>query len=179
MVRECGSTPKGERPLEWVLLTNHSIATRAEIERVIFGYTLRWRIEELHKTWKSGLCNVEETQLHSTEAVQRWATILVAVAIRAEKLKQLSRATPDEPASVELTRDEEQMLRLLRSKYGPLKERQPSELTIGLAVRWIADMGGYVGKSSGGPPGSITIQRGLERLVIATEGMKAFKERTK
>lgn len=179
MVREVRTTPKGEKPLEWTLLTNHPIATQAQIERVIYGYTLRWRIEEFHKTWKSGLCNVEETQLHSKEAVKRWATILAAVATRAEKLKHLSRETPNEPASVELTADEEQMLRLLRTKYGPTKERQPSELTVELAVRWIADFGGYVGKSSGGPPGSITIQRGLERLLMATEGMKVFKERRK
>lgn len=179
MVREVGTTPKGEKPLEWTLLTNHPIATQAQIEQVIYGYTLRWRIEEFHKTWKSGLCNVEETQLHSKEAVKRWATILAAVATRAEKLKHLSRETPNEPASVELTADEEQMLRLLRTKYGPTKERQPSELTVELAVRWIADLGGYVGKSSGGPPGSITIQRGLERLLMATEGMKVFKDRRK
>ncbi len=38
--------------------------------------------------------------------------------------------------------------------------------SIAQAVRWIADLGGYTGKSSGGPPGSTTIGRGLERLMI-------------
>jgi hypothetical protein len=33
--------------------------------------------------------------------------------------------------------------------------------TIGLAARWIADLGGYTGRSSGDPPGSIVIRRGL------------------
>ena len=36
--------------------------------------------------------------------------------------------------------------------------------TIGEAVRWIADLGGYTGKSSGGPPKTIVIGRGLSRL---------------
>jgi hypothetical protein len=179
MVREVGTTPRGEKPIEWTLLTNHPIASRADIERVIFGYTVRWRIEDFHKTWKSGLCNVEETQLHSTEAVKRWATILAAVATRAEKLKHLSRQTPDAPASIDLTDAEEETLRLLRTEYGPRKERQPTQLTIALAVNWIAEMGGYTGKSSGGPPGSITIQRGLEHLTIATATLALFRQRQK
>ena len=131
------------------------------------------------ETWKSGLCNVEETQLHSTEAVKRWATILAAVATRAEKLKHLSRQTPDAPASIDLTDAEEETLRLLRTEYGPRKERQPTQLTIAQAVNWIAEMGGYTGKSSGGPPGSITIQRGLEHLTIATATLTLFKRRQK
>jgi hypothetical protein len=36
--------------------------------------------------------------------------------------------------------------------------------TIAQATLWIAQLGGYTGKSSGGPPGSITIKRGLDRL---------------
>jgi hypothetical protein len=36
--------------------------------------------------------------------------------------------------------------------------------TLGQAVRWIAELGGYTGTSSGGPPGSVTIRRGLEYL---------------
>jgi hypothetical protein len=40
---------------------------------------------------------------------------------------------------------------------------------IGLAVRWLADLGGYTGKSSGGPPGAIVIGRGLKRIDSAVQ----------
>lgn len=46
------------------------------------GYTARWLVEEFHKTWKSGLCMVEDTQLRSAEAIDKWATLLATVAGR-------------------------------------------------------------------------------------------------
>ena len=175
MLRESRTVPRGEKPIEWYLLTNHPISTREEVERVIFGYAQRWRIEEFHKTWKSGCCSTEQTQLHSSKAVMRWATILAAVAARVEHLKYRSRTSPDDPATVELSAHEIRALRLLRTEYGPRKEQQPDELTLGVAVRWIADLGGYTGKSSGGPPGSITIRRGLERLEPAAQVLQLIE----
>jgi hypothetical protein len=169
LVRESRTTPRSEEPIQWILLTNHPIETTEDLAKIIEGYCLRWKIEDFHKSWKSGFCNVEETQLHSTDAVIRWATILATVAVRAEQLKHISRSFPDAPASEHLTVDEVSTLRLLRRKYGPNNERQPETLTISVATRWIADLGGYTGKSSGGPPGTITIQRGLQHLLIATD----------
>lgn len=169
LVRESRTTPRAESPIQWILLTNHPIETEAQLAQVIEGYTYRWRIEDFHKAWKSGICNVEETQLHKSASVMRWATILATVAVRAEQLKLLSRSSPDAPASELLSEDEIGTLRLLRRKYGPRTEVQPQQLTAALVTRWIADLGGYTGKSSGGPPGSITIQRGLHYLLIATD----------
>ena len=96
-VREHGTTPPGERPIEWTLLTNRPILTTQDLLDVVFGYSMRWRIEELHRTWKSGACRVEHTQLRSTSAVIKWATILVAVAARIERIKQLARKEPHRP----------------------------------------------------------------------------------
>jgi len=169
LVRESRTTPRSEPPIQWILLTNHPIETEQQLAQVIKGYTYRWRIEDFHKAWKSGVCNVEETQLHKSASVIRWATILAAVAVQAEQLKLLSRSVPDAPATEVLSEDEIGTLRLLRRKYGPRSEVQPQLLTAALVTRWIADLGGYTGKSSGGPPGSITIQRGLHYLLIATE----------
>jgi hypothetical protein len=39
-------------------------------------------------------------------------------------------------------------------------------------VRWIADLGGYTGKGSGGPPGSVTIGRGFARVTAAAAVME-------
>ena len=42
------------------------------------------------------------------------------------------------------------------------------------ATRWIAELGGYTGKSSGGPPGATVLRRGLDRLHTAVEAAVAL-----
>jgi hypothetical protein len=163
--REEGTTPAGEDPIDWLLLTNASVDSFAQAQHVIFGYTQRWRVEEFHKTWKSGACKVEQTQLRTQRAVILWATILAAVAVRVERLKRLARTVPEQPADLELTRHELRALVLLKRKHKKRNEIIPDTVpSIAQAVLWIAQLGGYTGKSSGGPPGSITIRRGLEYL---------------
>ena len=39
---------------------------------------------------------------------------------------------------------------------------------------WLAELGGYTGKSSGGPPGTITISRGLAKLRAGADAIAAF-----
>jgi hypothetical protein len=166
-VQELG-TQKADQ-VEWMLLTNREVRSGAQARQVVDGYTRRWRIEDFHKTWKSGACDVEGAQLHASERVIRWATLLSAVAARIERLKHLSRTQPDEPASIEFKPHEIRALLLLREKRKKKNEVVPKKPTIGQATLWIAEMGGYTGKSSGGPPGSITIARGLDQLHPAAE----------
>jgi hypothetical protein len=164
-VHERGTTPRGEKPLDWLLLTNHSIDSADAVRLIVRGYCQRWRIEEFHKSWKSGACNIEQSQLRSTAHVTKWATLLAAVAIRIERLKILSRTQAELAASVELTRYEIRALLLWKRRTKKRTEVIPKvNPTIGQAVLWIAQMGGYTGKSSGGPPGAITIGRGLDIL---------------
>jgi hypothetical protein len=156
-VHERGTTPLGEKPLDWMLLTNHAVDTS----------------EDFHKTWKTGACNVEQSQLHTTAHVTKWATLLAAVAIRIERLKHLGRTKPELLADVELTAHEIRALVLWKRRTKKRTEPIPGHLpTIGEAVLWIAQMGGYTGKSSGGPPGAITIGRGLDRLRQRAEALK-------
>lgn len=164
------------RALDWMLITNHAVDTVEEIKAVVRGYTQRWRIEDFHRAWKRGVCNVEASQLRAREHVVKWATVLAAVAIRAERIKHLSREHPQVPATTELTSREVQALILLKRRY-----RKKSE-TIGdqtpdleTAARWIAELGGYTGRASGGPPGTTTIARGLAQLQIATEMLEAIE----
>ncbi len=169
--------PRGEKPLDWMLLTSEAIDSRDAAARVLDGYCLRWRIEDFHRTWKSGRCNVEDTQLRTKEHVTRWATLLAAVATRVEQLKHLARTTPEAPASIAFKESEIQALiaakRYFRSRPDTIPDGMP---TIAQAVRWVADLGGYTGKSSGGPPGSITIARGLEYLAPWTAGFEAGRK---
>lgn len=177
-VLETSPVPTGENALEWVLYTNHSIDTPEDISLVIHGYSQRWRVEEFFRTWKTTGCDVESTQLHSTERVRIWATMLAAVSTRIERLKQLARTQPDLPATIEFTPIEVEAIVMLKRKRKKKTETIPDGIpTIEQAVRYVADIGGYNGKSSGGPPGAVTILRGLERIAIAVEVLTAVQSR--
>lgn len=174
LVEEVGTVPEGEEGVAWMLLTTHPIDTAEDAVAVVRGYTARWSVEEFHKTWKSGLCAVEDTQLRSAEAIDKWATLLAAVAVRAEHLKSLSRAEPELDASAEFSPEEIEAVVLLRE---PKEADRQGPLTMAKVVRWIADLGGYTGKSSGGPPGQKVIARGLEQVLPAAQLLRNLRKR--
>lgn len=168
LVQEAG---KSKQRLCWLLLTTAPIRTRDEVLQVVRGYTLRWRVEDFHRAWKQGLCCVEDTQLRSRSAIAKWVTILAAVATRAMRLCHQARATPDVPATDELTPTELEAIVLLRQSKKPIN-KAPTLLE---AVRWIAELGGYGGPWNG-PPGPTTIGRGLDRVELVA---RAFELRDK
>jgi hypothetical protein len=160
--------PPAKDRLEWMLLTTHPICTRRDALEVVRGYALRWRIEEFHRLWKTGLCCVESTQLRSRDAVFKWATILAAVATRAMRITHLARSTPDVPASTEFSPSELAAIIALREPKGIERDHIP---TLAVAVRWIAELGGYTGPWNG-PPGAIVIGRGLHDISIASRAFE-------
>lgn len=158
--REEGTTPGDEEPIDWLLYTNRPVETIDDARLVIRSYSYRWRVEDCHRTWKRGRCNVEATKLRSYAAVERWAIILIVVAARIERLKHLSRTTPDAPASIELSDFEIRALIALKYEGKPFE----GTLTIGRAIKILAEFGGWANKYSGKPPGAVVLGRGLEYL---------------
>ena len=169
--REEGTAPPNEKPLDWLLYTNREVTTLDDALLVVRSYAQRWRIEECHRTWKRGDCNVESTQLRSVDAVHRWAIILGAVAARIERLKRLARVHPQSPASVDLSPLELRTLVLHRSRVDGHRRMGESTPTIADVVAWLAELGGFGGKYSGKPPGATVIARGLHRLSGLAEGV--------
>lgn len=170
LLRETHRRPQDR--LEWMLLTTHPIRTRADVLAVVRGYTMRWRVEDFHRAWKSGHCNVEDTQLRSRDVLYKWVTLLAAVATRAQRLAHQARLTPDVPASTELSPLELEALKRLR-KPRPTDPDMPS---LQLAVRWIAELGGYTGPWNG-PPGPTVIGRGLYDLGVAARILENIAEK--
>jgi len=170
------SPPRNTERLDWMLFTSAEQTTYADAIAVLDGYCLRWRIEDFHRAWKSGHCNVEETQLRKLDRVVRWATMLATVAVRAEQLKHQSREKPDAPASDLLSTNEIEALVAIRNSR-PRKNEGPVRgmPTSAQVVWWIAELGGHPGNPASGPPGTKRIARGLERLLIYAEGYGAAK----
>lgn len=171
--QEVGVRPRGCKRIEWMLLTSREVTTLAEAQQVLVGYATRWRVEEMHRTWKTGGCCVEDTELHEPERIQKWATILCSAAMRIARLTYLARTQPHEPADTELSRDELDATIALKKPPGWKLGETP---TLGQAIRWIADLGGYTGKSSGGPPGQTVIGRGLKQVETAATAIKNLRE---
>jgi hypothetical protein len=176
-VREVGTTPRGEKPLHWRLLTNASVTTMKDVLAVVDGYTKRWRIEELHRVWKSGALRVEETQLRSTARVIKWAILAIVTAARIERLRVLARTKPEDSALGAFSAHELDALILMKRRHAKRTEIIPDDIpTISQAVRWLADLGGYAGHKSSGRPGAVTLRRGLQYITpvaIALEALKA------
>lgn len=163
---------RGKDRIRWMLLTTAPVVSFQQTRAVVRGYSLRWRVEEFHRAWKRGLCNVEDTQLQSRSAIVKWATILAAVAARAIRIAQLLRTTPEIPASDEFTNYEiAATYALTKRKWD--RRRRPSFKEI---VDIIADLGGFANKYSGGRPGPTVLGRGLAKVQIAAEALKNFEE---
>lgn len=168
---------RGQERLDWMLLTNRPVESHQHAIDIIESYCHRWRVEDFHRTWKRGRCHVEDTQLRSRDHVVRWATMLAAVAMRVERLKHLARTQPDAPATIELSPMEVDALRAAkRTRFKKKTETITDDMpSIATAVFWIAQYGGYQGKTAANA-GSITIGRGLEKLLVFTHGFAAARK---
>lgn len=172
-VVEVRERSRGSDGICWRLLTTTPVRTMRDALRVIKAYTRRWRIEEFHLAWKSGACAAEGSWMRKPQHFYKWATILSAVAARLERIKLLSRAEPERPALDEYTRDEIDAVIALRKPKGVAFGATP---TLGEVTRWIADIGGYTGKSSGGPPGIRVLHRGFERVESAAIAIASIRK---
>ena len=162
--REISQVPEGEDPLEWRLLTNHAVNDFEQAAEVVYAYTQRWRIEEMHRCWKT-VCGVEKTRLRSYGTIVKFATLMASVAARIEHLKTVSRAEPDAPASKLFSPAELKAIVTLHFEPGTEPEGEP---TAEQAVCWLAQLGGYIGPRNG-PPGAQTIGRGLAYIQGAVD----------
>lgn len=166
---ERSSPSDGSARIEWLLLTTREVRTASDAAEVVLAYTRRWRIEEFHRTWKSGACGIESTRLRAYDHIQRWAVIMGSVAARIEHIKLASRSSPELPATECFSQEEIDAVILLRSKDRPVHYKVGDVPTLGEVARWVADLGGYMGAKNSPPPGATVLARGLERIETAAQ----------
>lgn len=145
--------PAGEKPIEWTLLTSEPVDTAEQAWRVVDHYCARWRIEEYFKALKSG-CSFEKRQFENSDALLRILGLLAPIAWQLLALRVLARDDGDRPAT--------QVLRPTQLAVLAALGRLPDNATAHQAMLAVARLGGHLKRN--GPPGWLTLGRGIEKL---------------
>ena len=162
--------PADVEAINWLLLTTLTVETLDQACTCMAWYSCRWVIETYHKVLKSG-CRVEERQFADLENIQRYLALDAVVAWRVLYLTMLGRDQPDLPCTVILETYEWQALFCFVYHTNHPPHNPPS---LREATRWIAQLGGFLGRKSDGSPGPMSIWRGLQRLSDIADAWLVF-----
>jgi len=162
--------PKGEKPVEWRLLTNLPVASLEQAARLIDWYRARWEIEMFFHVLKNG-CRIEALQLGSIEKIERALVLYMVVAWRINRLMRLGRTCPELNAQLMFEPDE------WKAAYILNQQKVPSEPpTLNEVVRLVARLGGFLGRKGDGEPGVKTIWLGMQRILDFAAGIRFYRE---
>lgn len=176
LVQEIDPVP-GEQALRWVLLTSESVDSAEQVRRIVRHYELRWRIEEYHKAWKSGV-GVERQRFQSAANLERMLVITAFLAARLLQLREHLNPTGDQDSGATcdtaLTSEEWQVLWLTRERCAP-----PSQVpSLHWACLAIAKLGGFANTKRTGRPGWDALWKGWARLQEQIQGYRLARQMT-
>lgn len=157
---EQGPLPEGAKPVHWLLLTDLSVPDLHTARELIGCYGLRWLIERYHYTLKSG-CRLEDSQLRTAEALLLLVSVYCIVAWRLLWMTYAAREYPDAPCTIAFS-DVEWHLLYWREHGRKALPKEPPSLRD--AVRWLARLGGFIGRKGDGEPGVKVLWQGIAVL---------------
>jgi len=155
--------PEGVEPLEWVLLTSLPVQSVEQAWERVGWYRRRWIVEDYHQALKTG-CRMEERQVESYEGLRRLLGLLAPTAVRLLQLRTLARQQPERAAEEVVPREVVQVV-ALKTGGGA------AGMTVEQCVGRIAQLGGYQGRRSDGPPGWKTLWHGWLKIQTLLEGV--------
>ena len=150
--------PKNRKKIDWKLITDLTVGSRADAIEKLEWYALRWKIEVFHKILKSG-CKAEESKLRTAQRLANLISVFCILSWRVFWMTMLNRSAPDAQPTLALTTTEIAVLdRLVNDK--PQTRRK----TLSHYLIKIARLGGYLARAKDPPPGNTVMWRGLSRL---------------
>jgi hypothetical protein len=149
--------PHGRDPIDWKLITNLPVTTRAQAIEKLQWYALRWRIGVFHKILKSG-CQAEQSKLRTAERLVNLLATFCILSWRIFWLTMLNRATQTAKAGLAFTPLEIQILQRLAP------DSQSRSRTLQSCLTQLARLGGYLNRAKDPPPGNMVMWRGMSRL---------------
>lgn len=158
-VREA-DPPEGEEAVEWILLTTLPADTVEQVRQIIQYYCVRWMIEVLYRTLKSG-CRVEERLFEHLDRLLPCVAVYLIVAWRTLMLVRLGRSCPDMDCEAVFEPSEWKSVWMVIHRQAP--PRKPPKLAE--ILRLIGQLGGYVNRPKRRDlPGPQTTWLGLQRM---------------
>jgi hypothetical protein len=172
LVREI-DPPAGEVPVEWILLTTLPIDTLAAVKAVVEYYCVRWNIEILFRTLKSG-CRIEERRFEHVDRVERALGLYLIAAWRTMFVTWMGRQCPDMDCEAVFEPSEWKAVWTATQRKLPPKKRPKLQEIVTL----IAQLGGYVLRK-GSEPGTQTVWIGMQRMYDLALAWDAFGPESK
>ncbi len=150
--------PAGEEAVEWILVTTLPIDTPEQVRTVVEYYCVRWTIEILFRTLKSG-CRVEERRFEHVDRLLPCLAMYLIVAWRTMFVCRMGREFPDADCETLFEPSEWKAVWVaVHGKNPPKKNPRLSDM-----VHLIAGLGGYVERRNN-EPGPQTVWIGLQRM---------------
>jgi len=164
--------PAGRAPLQWKLITNLPVRSKAEAIEKIDWYAMRWKIETFHKILKSG-CRAEDSRLRTADRLANLIAIYCILSWRIFWMTMLNRTAPEAHPSEAFTDVEIAVLDRLSPKTA-VPDFMPRTLLH--YTTQLAKLGGYLARKGDPPPGNTVMWRGLTRLTDIVLGMQLAAE---
>jgi hypothetical protein len=165
--------PKGAKPIHWLLLTTHPVATLAEAWQIVTWYKQRWIIEQFFRSLKNKGLRIEDSQLETAQGLIKLVAIAAKAACTVIQLVQARNGGEELPAEFVFSPEEIDALRAINKTVQGRTELQKNHHrpnTLAWAAWIIAKLGGWTGYASHKPPGPITFHMGLARFQILVTG---------
>jgi hypothetical protein len=163
--------PRGRDPINWKLITDLPIASRAEAIEKLHWYALRWRIETFHKILKSG-CRAEQSKLRTAERLVNLLATFCILGWRIFWLTMINRVTPEAPPTLAFTKLEIQIL----DKLAQTPPHLAAVASISCYLTKLAQLGGYLARARDPLPGNQVIWKGISRLTDIEIGYLLAKQ---
>jgi hypothetical protein len=157
LVRE-PHAPRGEPPVEWILVTTLPIDTHEQVRTIVAYYVVRWNIEIFFRVLKSG-CRIERRRFEHVDRVLPCLALCLITAWRTLFVCRLGRACPELDCQAIFEPSEWKAVWVaVHRKKPPRKAPRLAEM-----VHLIAGLGGYVERPQS-EPGAQTLWIGLQRM---------------
>jgi len=160
--------PAGEPAVEWILVTTLPIDTPEQVRTIVEYYCVRWNIEVLFRTLKSG-CRIEERRFEHVERVLPCLGLYLIVTWRTLFVCHMGRNLPELDCEAIFEPSEWKAVWMAAHRKKPPKKAPPLKEMVHL----IASMGGYVERPTN-EPGAQTIWIGIQRMYDLAWAWDAF-----
>lgn len=167
------TTPEGEPPVHWRLLTTHPVESFEQAQRVAGWYRQRWHVEQLFRLMKADGFAVETSELEHGASLFRLTVLVLGAALDVLRLLLAERGEGSQPLRHVFDEADRACLAVVGGRMEGRTARQKNPHAAG-TLAWagwvVARLGGWKGQASQRRAGPVVYHRGLLRFRSIAEG---------